>query len=58
MVLTDEPPLYRDLMRLKPDEMTPNGWAVKAGVSAEAIDRLSGDPQALAFRWTVVLGVG
>ena len=33
MVLTDEPPLYRDLMRLKPDELTPNGWAVKAGVS-------------------------
>ena len=25
---------------------------------AEAIDRLSGDPQALAYRWTVVLGVG
>lgn len=24
---------------------------------AEAIDRLSGDPQALAFRWTVVLGL-
>ncbi|MEO6113102.1 MAG: protocatechuate 3,4-dioxygenase subunit beta [Sphingomicrobium sp.] len=24
---------------------------------AEAIDRLSGDPQALAFRWTVVLGI-
>ena len=33
MVLTDEPPLYRDLMRLKPDELTANGWAVKAGVS-------------------------
>jgi hypothetical protein len=33
MVLTDEPPLYRDLMRLKPNELTPNGWAVKAGVS-------------------------
>ena len=33
MVLTDEPPLYRDLMRLKPDDLTPNGWAVKAGVS-------------------------
>lgn len=26
-------PLIRDLMRLKPDELTPNGWAVKAGVS-------------------------
>lgn len=33
MVLTDDPPLYRDLMRLKPDELTPNGWAVRAGVS-------------------------
>lgn len=33
MVLTDDPPLYRDLMRLKPEEMTPNAWAVKAGVS-------------------------
>ncbi len=33
MVLTDEPPLYRDLMRLKPEALTPNGWAVKAGVS-------------------------
>jgi hypothetical protein len=33
MVLTDDPPLYRDLMRLKPDDLTPNGWAVKAGVS-------------------------
>ena len=27
-------------------------------VIAEAVDRLSADPQALAFRWTVVLGVG
>jgi hypothetical protein len=33
MVLTDEPPLYRDLMRLKPRDLTPNAWAVKAGVS-------------------------
>jgi hypothetical protein len=33
MVLTDDPPLYRDLMRLKPDELTPNAWAVRAGVS-------------------------
>jgi SOS-response transcriptional repressor LexA len=33
MVLTDEPPLYRDLMRMKPEELTPNAWAVKAGVS-------------------------
>ena len=30
----------------------------KQTLIAEAIDRLSGDPQALAFRWTVVLGVG
>jgi protocatechuate 3,4-dioxygenase beta subunit len=30
----------------------------KESVIAEAADRLSGDPQALAFRWTVVLGVG
>jgi protocatechuate 3,4-dioxygenase beta subunit len=30
----------------------------KQSVIAEAIDPLSGDPQALAFRWTVVLGVG
>ena len=32
--------------------------APRESVIAEAIDRLSGDPQALAFRWTVVLGVG
>jgi phage repressor protein C with HTH and peptisase S24 domain len=25
--------LYRDLMRFKPEELTANGWAVKAGVS-------------------------
>lgn len=30
----------------------------RQSVIAEAIDRLSDDPQALAFRWTVVLGVG
>ena len=30
----------------------------KQSVIAEAVERLSGDPQALAFRWTVVLGVG
>jgi protocatechuate 3,4-dioxygenase, beta subunit len=29
----------------------------KESLIAEAIDRLSGDPQALAFRWTVVLGL-
>lgn len=33
MIQTDDPPLFRDLMRLKPDALTPNGWAVKAGVS-------------------------
>ena len=32
--------------------------APKESVIAEAVDRLSGDPQALTFRWTVVLGVG
>lgn len=25
--------IYRDLMRFKPSELSPNGWAVKAGVS-------------------------
>lgn len=30
----------------------------RESVMAEAIDRLSSDPQALAFRWTVVLAVG
>ena len=30
----------------------------RESVIAESIDRLSSDPQALAFRWTVVLGVG
>jgi protocatechuate 3,4-dioxygenase beta subunit len=30
----------------------------RESVIAEAIDPLTGDPQALAFRWTVVLGVG
>ena len=32
--------------------------APRETVIAEAIDRLSSDPHALAFRWTVVLGVG
>ena len=32
--------------------------APRESVIATAIERLSGDPQALAFRWTVVLGVG
>lgn len=30
----------------------------RESVIAEATDRLSSDPQALAYRWTVVLGVG
>jgi protocatechuate 3,4-dioxygenase beta subunit len=30
----------------------------KQSVIAEAVDRLSGDPQALAYRWTVVLAQG
>lgn len=33
MAVDLEFPLIRDLMRLKPDALTPNGWAVKAGVS-------------------------
>lgn len=33
MTADEDPPIYRDLMRFKPDELTPNGWAVKAGVS-------------------------
>ncbi len=28
-----ETPLIRDLMRFKPEDLTPNGWAVRAGVS-------------------------
>jgi protocatechuate 3,4-dioxygenase beta subunit len=30
----------------------------RESVIAESIDRLSGDPQALAFGWTVIMGVG
>lgn len=37
MILTrmnaEEQPIYRDLMRFKPDGLSPNAWAVKAGVS-------------------------
>jgi len=33
MVRSAESQIYRDLMRFKPDELSPNGWAVKAGVS-------------------------
>src|SRR5437868_873151 len=29
----DESQVYRDLMRLKPDDLTPNAWAIRAGVS-------------------------
>lgn len=33
MAPADESAIYRDLMRFKPDRMTPNAWAVRAGVS-------------------------
>lgn len=33
MTTTGESQIYRDLMRFKPDELSPNAWAVKAGVS-------------------------
>lgn len=33
MVGTEDSRIYHDLIRFKPDELTPNGWAVKAGVS-------------------------
>lgn len=33
MTAEPDPPLLSDLMRLKPDDLTPNGWAVRAGVS-------------------------
>jgi phage repressor protein C with HTH and peptisase S24 domain len=33
MTADEDSPIYRDLMRFKPDELTPNGWAVRAGVS-------------------------
>ncbi|HMI40952.1 MAG TPA: hypothetical protein VK485_06960, partial [Sphingomicrobium sp.] len=33
MAAVEESQLYRDLMRFKPDDLTANGWAVKAGVS-------------------------
>src|SRR3954452_2442580 len=29
----DESQVYRDLMRLKPDDLTSNAWAIRAGVS-------------------------
>ena len=33
MVTEDNPPIFDDLMRFKPAGLTPNGWAVVAGVS-------------------------
>ena len=33
MAAAEESQLYRDLIRFKPDGLTANGWAVKAGVS-------------------------
>jgi hypothetical protein len=33
MAPADESAIYRDLMRFKPDRLTPNAWAVRAGVS-------------------------
>jgi hypothetical protein len=33
MAAGDNSPIYDDLMRFKPEELTPNGWALKAGVS-------------------------
>lgn len=33
MRTADESGIYRDLMRFKPDGLTPNAWAIKAGVS-------------------------
>ena len=33
MTLGDKSQIYLDLMRFRPDGMTPNAWATKAGVS-------------------------
>lgn len=33
VTIADESQVYRDLMRFKPDGLSPNAWAVKAGVS-------------------------
>lgn len=33
MVAAEDSELYRDLMRFKPDGLSPNAWAVKAGVN-------------------------
>jgi hypothetical protein len=31
--MADEAQIYRELMRFKPESLTPNGWAIRAGVS-------------------------
>src|SRR3954465_15630723 len=31
--MADEAQIYRELMRFKPDGLTPNGWAIRASVS-------------------------
>jgi hypothetical protein len=33
MAVPEETQIYRDIMRFKPEDLTPNAWAVKAGVS-------------------------
>lgn len=33
MVIAEDSQVYRDLLRMKPDGLSPNAWAVKAGVS-------------------------
>src|SRR3954469_17743583 len=33
MTADEDSPIYRDLMRFKPDALSPNAWAIKAGVS-------------------------
>jgi hypothetical protein len=33
MAGVEDSPIYRDLMRFKPEDLSPNAWAVKAGVS-------------------------
>jgi hypothetical protein len=38
MAPADESAIYRDLMRFKPEGMTANAWAVKAGVSRTVCD--------------------
>ncbi|WP_028970122.1 S24 family peptidase [Sphingomonas sp. URHD0057] len=31
--MAEEAQIYRELMRFKPEDLTPNGWAIRAGVS-------------------------